>query len=351
MADRAWWLFRSMALLLGALACAGCANLVASRVGSVEGMPEEWLSQSERVGGELFFESERVCIEGGRCLGLLRGPGHPEAESMNFQANIVFPDHVVDVGLELQRPGLDAFMGTVVLLHGYGASKETMAFSGMYFRFLGFDVLLPDLLGHGESDGSVGFGVHDALWIDQLLDEEGGLGGPVVLVGYSMGGVAALHLAQLRDDVAAVILLAPMLRFDEALVNFTRWAKPLGARWVPKSSLRHGAVLGLSRADLTLEQTDLSSLLANASVPVLMLASEDDRVSPHSRLIELESRQSTLIEVPERSHIGMAMIGTDEEVEVRRWLLDTVGLRRIPLRLDIGAGTALDVVTGAGDSP
>ncbi|GCE24154.1 hypothetical protein KDK_79540 [Dictyobacter kobayashii] len=82
---------------------------------------------------------------------------------------------------------------TVVLAHGYtGSAKLNMGpFAQMYHEQFGYNVLMPDARGHGESEGNyIGFGWHERLdyvkWI-HLLVQRLGEDAQIVLHGISMG--------------------------------------------------------------------------------------------------------------------------------------------------------------------
>jgi hypothetical protein len=48
--------------------------------------------------------------------------------------------------MQLTREHLPTSLhGTVLFLHGLRTSKEFMVFNALYFRFLGFRVIVPDL--------------------------------------------------------------------------------------------------------------------------------------------------------------------------------------------------------------
>ena len=87
---------------------------------------------------------------------------------------------------------------TVLLAHGYsGSAKHDMgAFAKLYHEVFGYNVLMPDDRGHGESEGnSIGFGWLDRLdylkWIHYLLQRIGE-DAQIVLHGVSMGGATVL---------------------------------------------------------------------------------------------------------------------------------------------------------------
>ena len=87
---------------------------------------------------------------------------------------------------------------TVLLAHGYsGSAKHDMgAFAKLYHEVFGYNVLMPDDRGHGESEGSsIGFGWLDRLdylkWVHYLLQRIGE-DAQIVLHGVSMGGATVL---------------------------------------------------------------------------------------------------------------------------------------------------------------
>src|SRR5690606_41159108 len=62
-------------------------------------------------------------------------------------------------------------VGIMILLHGYGGSKEAMLWLANYYRFLGYHVIVPDLKGHGASTrDEPGFGVEDVDVLLALID-------------------------------------------------------------------------------------------------------------------------------------------------------------------------------------
>lgn len=97
---------------------------------------------------------------------------------------------------------------TVILVHGYSGQGRDMYFiSKFYYENLGFNLLVPDLRGHGESEGKyIGFGWHDRRdilkWIDFIGDDF-----QIVLHGISMGGGAVLMVSgeSLPKNVKGII--------------------------------------------------------------------------------------------------------------------------------------------------
>ncbi|UQS87121.1 alpha/beta hydrolase [Nicoliella spurrieriana] len=100
---------------------------------------------------------------------------------------------------------------TVIIAHGYNGTRETMsAYAKMYYE-MGFNVMLPDDRGHGESAGKyVSFGWLDQkdylAWIDRVIKRVGP-DSRILLFGVSMGAgiVSMLSGDDLPPQVEAII--------------------------------------------------------------------------------------------------------------------------------------------------
>jgi pimeloyl-ACP methyl ester carboxylesterase len=119
------------------------------------------------------------------------------------------------------RPGATP---TLVFLPGYCSDMEgakALALDSFAERH-GIAILRLDYSGTGSSPGEFADGTL-ALWLEEALAAVDRLtDGPIVLVGSSMGGWIAFHLALLRPDrVIALIGIA-------AAPDFTRWGFPDG---------------------------------------------------------------------------------------------------------------------------
>jgi uncharacterized protein len=94
----------------------------------------------------------------------------------------------------------------VIVVHGHGGNRHT-SLAHASFLFPSFSVLLPDLRGHGESDGrhtSVGyFERRDVIAAAEYLRSLGY--GPIGVLGISMGGAAAILAAAESAAIDAVI--------------------------------------------------------------------------------------------------------------------------------------------------
>ena len=128
--------------------------------------------------------------------------------------------HFLDVaGRRIAYRVRDGACPTLVFLPGYASDMEgTKALAlDAFAERRGLAMLRLDYSGTGSSGGRFEDGTL-GLWLEEALAAIDGLAqGPLVLVGSSMGGWIALHLALLRPDrVAALVAIA-------AAPDFTDW--------------------------------------------------------------------------------------------------------------------------------
>ena len=94
---------------------------------------------------------------------------------------------------------------TVVIAHGFGGSSKRMgAYAGL-FHDLGYNVLLPDDRGSGQSQGNyIGYGWPDRLdyikWIKQVI-KHNGRDSQIALFGTSMGGATTMMVSGEKTPV------------------------------------------------------------------------------------------------------------------------------------------------------
>ncbi|WP_444886250.1 alpha/beta hydrolase [Microbulbifer sp. JMSA008] len=232
------------------------------------------------------------------------------------------------VKINLNRNSLDRnYFGTVVLLHGFRTSKEFMLDSALYFRFLGFQVIVPDLLGHGDTGGRRKYGVDDSQYISALIDnliEEGIIkGGKIYIVGSSMGALTASHISTSRSDISGIILLAPMLQFDEAVYNYAKIDHPILSRIIPERDIRNGAILALRKSNIDLKDTNIKPLLKSSQTPTLLILSDSDQISPYASYKQLKKDNIEIFKINGRFHPSMNTIGNIEHNAIVKWLNTT----------------------------
>jgi pimeloyl-ACP methyl ester carboxylesterase len=158
---------------------------------------------------------------------------------------------VVDSGgcrlvTDIVDTGVEQTQGSVILLHGLVANKKIMSYLAQAFALQNLRVFVPDLPGHGRTQGPFSFSRSTACtetFMRQLI--AGGAIDPArtIVAGHSMGGAIAV-LTGARVPVAAVISVSPapispargipafMLPFDIPPAT-PRNTLAIGASWEP----------------------------------------------------------------------------------------------------------------------
>ncbi|GER90458.1 alpha/beta hydrolase [Dictyobacter vulcani] len=198
---------------------------------------------------------------------------------------------------------------TVIVAHGYNcSSKLNMGpFAQMYHEELGYNVLMPDARGHGESEGNyIGFGWHERLdylkWI-HLLIQRVGEDCEIALHGVSMGAATVLMTSgeSLPAHVKCVVADCAYTSANDILAYQGKRIYHLPAfPIIPATSLvcklRAGYFFGEAS---TLKQVE------KTQVPVLFIHGEEDTFVPTEMADRLHAACPTtkeLILVPDAGH-------------------------------------------------
>jgi pimeloyl-ACP methyl ester carboxylesterase len=160
---------------------------------------------------------------------LVCGPSIPRPENTRSPHDLGLPSETVSIATS-DGPRLEGWLvvppsprGTVLLFHGYAASRATLLEQGQALHDVGFAAFLVDFRGSGGSDGSATtLGYHEAQDVAAALRHARALNlpRPLVLYGQSMGGAALLRsIAVLDVHADAVILESVFGRMLGAVCN------------------------------------------------------------------------------------------------------------------------------------
>ncbi len=205
---------------------------------------------------------------------------------------------------------------TAVLAHGFRNSGDNMGKYAKIYYDLGFNILLPDARGHGESEGDyIGYGWHDRLdyldWLTWLIEDKGA--DEIVVHGNSMGAALVLMLSgeDLPDEVKAIVAdsgystvkaeLAHQLKHIYNLPSF-----PL---------LEVTSIITKIRAGYTFEEASAVKQVANNTLPLLIIHGDADDLVPTAmayEIYEAAGGDKELWIVPDVGHTKAFEIVTEE---------------------------------------
>lgn len=176
-----------------------------------------------------------------------------------------------------------------VCIHGYADSNESMGLYAQHYAQQGWNVVLPDLRGHGESEGTyVGYGWDDRLdivaWLSRIIRKDPAA--QIALHGISMGAATALLTAggALPSNVKAVV---SDCSYTTALDIMRRVYGRGGGRGPvgPALSALRAAVRRKNRFDP--KNADALRAVRNSTTPTLFIHGVSDDFVPPTMMADL----------------------------------------------------------------
>jgi uncharacterized protein len=186
----------------------------------------------------------------------------------------------------------NATMISVILAHGQDMNRSGMLPRAVFLIRQGYNVLDIDLRDHGESGGN-----YITPGYREALDVMGGVAyirsrgeqGPIVVLGFSYGAVAALHAAAQCPDIAAAIADSPFITPNDVLNNVAhKRGIPLKFKigiWFARLPLLDRSVdlFFWMRTGVKLDRNKASGIAAARRIheqPVLFITGEQDWLAP-----------------------------------------------------------------------
>ena len=179
----------------------------------------------------------------------------------------------------------------VLVLHGFTGTPQSMRPLAEAFAAAGFSVELPLLPGHGTApEDLVETGWADwARAAEQALADLRSRCAQVAVVGLSVGGALALHLALDDRDLAGIVVINPGIgTVPEEMVAQLRGALAAGVAFIPAvggdvadpevTELAYDQVAIASALTLFDAVPVLRSRLSEVRCPVLLITSAEDHV-------------------------------------------------------------------------
>lgn len=194
-----------------------------------------------------------------------------------------------------------------VILHGYNGCMEDIYDIAMRYDAEGYNVLMPDLRGNGESEGSfLGMGWLDRLdvinWIDVILKEDPSA--KVVIHGVDVGADTALMMAgePLKSNIKGIVAEGAYtsawdvvkkeykLRREKLPVfPFLHMINPVMKVW----------------AGYTLKEADAVKQVKNAKIPIMLIHGQKDTYADDAMTQKLDlsiSSQHEVLMIPSGTH-------------------------------------------------
>lgn len=176
----------------------------------------------------------------------------------------------------------------IIIVHGYCGKGIEMALYAKKFYELGYNILIPDLRGHGLSNGNyVGMGWHDRLdileWIKHLVKENEEC--KIVLHGVSMGSATVCMTAgeDLPSNVKAII---SDCGYSSAWEQFSHHLKRV--YHLPSFPILNIASLNAKyKAGYSIREASTTKQLAKSKTPILFIHGDKDIFVPYAMMEKL----------------------------------------------------------------
>ncbi|MCB1168329.1 MAG: alpha/beta fold hydrolase, partial [Leptospiraceae bacterium] len=195
------------------------------------------------------------------------------------EVRFVTQDHLVLKGWWFSNDGSDR---TIVALTGQQGRKDDLIGIGTGLWRAGFNVLLFDYRGRGESEDSrPSIGYYEQSDVQAALDyamkrtvDREGTCRPALL-GYSMGAVLALYLASVRPEIEAVVADCPFANLND-LVGAKLKERFIPGWMMPLIDYLNRAFFGYSLNEVN----PLAWISRISPRPLLLIHAEKDRIIP-----------------------------------------------------------------------
>lgn len=181
-----------------------------------------------------------------------------------------------------------------IVVHGYTSEGELVSSKAKHFYEMGYNVLVPDLRGHGKSEGDyIGMGWDDRLdiidWINNILKDNPS--SEIILHGTSMGAATVLSTSgeNLPKNVKAIIADCG---YTSVWNEFTYQLKALfNLPSFPVMNLSN--MVTMVKAGYSLKDASPIEQVAKSKTPILYIHGDKDDFVPYYMMDELYKATSS----------------------------------------------------------
>ena len=176
----------------------------------------------------------------------------------------------------------------IIAVHGYTSEAKYMAPYAQKFYSMGYNIILPDLRGHGKSEGNyIGMGWHERLDIIYLINyiTKNYSYSEIILLGVSMGAATVMNVSgeNLPSNVKAII---EDCGYTSTWDQFAYHLKKLFK--LPAFPMMHTAsIICKIRAGYFISEASSIKQLKKSTTPMLFIHGDKDNFVPFYMLNEV----------------------------------------------------------------
>jgi fermentation-respiration switch protein FrsA (DUF1100 family) len=193
---------------------------------------------------------------------------------------------------------------TVVMVHGLSNNRREGLDKAAYLHQAGYNLLVFDLRGHGQSDGSgTTMGYREPADVRAAVAEARSLSpGPIALIGYSLGAAASVEEAAVDPDVTAVVEDSGFSSAGDVFVaRFSEVTHLPGIPWA-------AGLMTFAQIDIgtSLWNVQPARMAARLHKPLLAIIGTADTIVPPEEgmtLFQAAAGPKQLLEVPGAGHV------------------------------------------------
>ncbi len=282
-----------------------------------------------------------LTLTAGGCAGMIvrtivRAPNHGRSE---FQVSVAIPQPILEIASARQMrismmPAPERIWvavlnprisqprtATIVLLHGWRKRGLDMEKFAECFLRDGYQVVLVDLRGNGNSSGDwLTYGVHetrDLVAVMDTLKEKSLVQESIGVFGISYGAAVALQWAARDGRVQAAVAVASFSSLRKAVPRYVRMSLPVWGWIVSDARIQNlldeaGRVSGFSPDD-----ANPNAAIRSRDFPALLIHGDRDFLVPPEHSREIHDGATYLVEFIEVEGLGHNAAFADSRGRIR----------------------------------